>query len=396
MRWPVIALVGLCGACVDIPAFAPPGAIELDGSTFRGQGFSIHFAEGDRFHYPDSFVIGSREILGASASANCAYEDGIGLALYPAPRVSGGETAPSTDDSSIDAVLRGPAIGKVRIEWRSPFTCMGPNQTRSPQGYSSFTIFPDGKVVRYDRLKETGATLVTASGCGCSGVTSPDFYVTSFWSFARSAFQTVYLPAATDLSTLQPQNINTTGASNCLEANTPGTLAVRTSWLGTPIQTRVMAPNGSVVAMVRDLQAHAATLGDLSPTVHSSTSVVAFHPGKTCADTEAADALVGAPTETVFVDGTPVPLGRDGIYGGETAGNDGGFGVAKRKVVVSGGVSEPFALMITWPGPTKQVRVTSSVTKTGTWYIPQLVNDFQAVIWFRDGLGSDMLTVEAE
>lgn len=396
MRWPVFALVAL-GACVDVPAFAPPGSIVLDGYTVSGEGFSLHFASGDAFHYPDSFVVGGRQLLGTTETADCASEDGFGMAMYPAPRVSGGETAPSSDDTAIDPTLRGPAIGKVRLTWHAPFTCTGA-QTRNPTGYSSFTIFPDGKIVRYDSLQETGATPVTAASCQCPGVTSSNFFVTSFWSFARGAFDTVGLAAPTALTTLQSEYLNpATQTSNCLETNAPNALAVRTTWLGTPVRTRVMPVNAAVVAMVRDLQAQAMTLGDLVPTLQTSSSIVSFHPGKTCSDTEAVDARFGTASQTVFIDGAPVPLGRDGIYGGETATNDGGFGVSKRKIVMTGGVQDPFAVMIGWPSDIERIRVTAaSGSKSGTWYIPQIFTGSYSVIWFRDGIGTDTFTIEAE
>src|SRR5439155_19473021 len=88
-------------ACLSPPPYEPPSsamtyAEENGGATVAAEGFVLHFASGNGFHFPDVLAIDGANTLGRDATAPCYAEDGVGLVLYPTPRISASGSAAVT------------------------------------------------------------------------------------------------------------------------------------------------------------------------------------------------------------------------------------------------------------------------------------------------------------
>ena len=132
---------------------------------------------------PDLIEIGGTDVLGHDAA--CEGEDGVGLAIYPAATISA--QLPGADTSSID-VLPGAAFTQVIVMWTASFNCPAGTPVNA-SGFTGFSFYPDGRVVRIDNISPADTDLTDPSPCGCSS--AGDFYVTSYLALANAQFNRI-------------------------------------------------------------------------------------------------------------------------------------------------------------------------------------------------------------
>src|SRR5262249_26114364 len=150
------------------------------------------------FHFPDSLKITGvdGDLIGHEQMPTCFFEDEVGIRIAPATRISAHGSSEVTKNS-LELVMHGPAIVQVKLEWATMFTC---EYTRNPGGTSTFTVFPDGRIVRHDRIGEPPYPgSVSPSRCACdvgAEMQDPYFRVATYWTFARARFETLFIPGA--------------------------------------------------------------------------------------------------------------------------------------------------------------------------------------------------------
>jgi len=183
-RWLVVAVAAGCAAVPSSPADRQ--LLDVDSTTGRVSTtsevpiqFTIQFADrGVRM--PQSIVLDG---VNRVASGSCPTEAGIGIGLFPAANASapglGGDEASST----LDVDWSGPTLARVTIDWTLPYTCV--NAVQQAHGTSTFTIFPNGRIVRHD-IATPSTTMLRVDGtpCGCGAETN--FYFTSYWAFSSA------------------------------------------------------------------------------------------------------------------------------------------------------------------------------------------------------------------
>jgi len=186
-RWLVLAVTA--GACVAIPP-PPAGRRLLDVDAVTGRvatrsdapfQYTVEFSDRNP-RMPQAIVIDGVNRLAGDA---CPLEAGVGIGVYPAfaagaPGLSGTETQGGT----FDVQWAGPVIARIAVGWNFHYDCSG---AQIAQGTSTFTLFPNGRIVRHDVATPSTTTLTPdATSCGsCTNDTS--FYFTSFWTFAAGS-----------------------------------------------------------------------------------------------------------------------------------------------------------------------------------------------------------------
>ena len=149
---------------------------------------------------PDQLQVGGTEILGESMQ--CGHENKIGVGVYPSYTATSGPTWPTAyaPTSTPSVTAKGPAFVQVAIAWNGKFDCTGTAPAPTASGTSTFTLFPDGRLVRHDTLA-TGALLPANTSCGCLPPTS-DYFATSFLAVQGAPFTTLLYSAGTATSPL--------------------------------------------------------------------------------------------------------------------------------------------------------------------------------------------------
>src|SRR5262249_55699510 len=146
------ALAMLTTGCLSIPPYQPEVAVSYSaasatsGAAVTGPGFKLQFAGGDAFHFPEALFIDGTNVLGRDPAPGCFDEDEAGVLIAPTPRISAHGSAMHVINR-LSPTLLGPAVVQVTLEWTTRFTC---SSARTPGGTSTFTAFPDGRIVRHD------------------------------------------------------------------------------------------------------------------------------------------------------------------------------------------------------------------------------------------------------
>ncbi len=137
---------------------------------------------------PDQLQIGGVEVL--DEQDGCGYENKIGLAVYPVyAMTTGTQTWPTatgdTHTSSLAQLATGPAFAQARVSWSGTFHCASTPSTVS--GSSTFTIFPDGRIIRDDQITSPTSVALASVNCGC-GSASGSYFLTSYLSLLTQRF----------------------------------------------------------------------------------------------------------------------------------------------------------------------------------------------------------------
>ncbi len=109
--------------------------LQADDGRFR--------MEFEGFGMPTQMSIDNTAMLTEVPHA-CPREQGTGLALFPWNAVDSVQRALNTSSLT----FRGPVVAGVAYDWQQPINCGG--QPQSFHGTTRFTIFPDGRIHRFD------------------------------------------------------------------------------------------------------------------------------------------------------------------------------------------------------------------------------------------------------
>jgi hypothetical protein len=376
--------------------FAPSSAGSAAGGgtvTGRSPGspFALHFADGPGFHFPDSLKIASTEVLGHEDNPGCFREDQLGVLIAPVARVSA-SSGTSVTRNVLTPVLPGPAVTQVKLEWEAAFTC---DPRRTPKGASTFTVFPDGKIVRIDTVEDPSTSTITPSQCACADAMGSDalFHSFTYWTLARGALESFFVPDySSDAQTLPLSGEVVFGNQTLACAQGP---AAQVAFLWNDFLNAQIRGGGTIVGFSHEL-------GEVGPSELGAFSFkdrsTAFLETKGC--TAAIDRAQRHRTPSKLdIDGDLVPPSElDGIYGGD-AGNGQPPGIPAKgdRVVVSGPLQGGFAVWVRFSRSVEGIRTTPSFSRPeGEWYLPQRVDDTSWILWFKDTLtGDQKITIEA-
>lgn len=404
-RAAVIAVVGT--ACIKLASFHPlgdggpdatpadaalPGECGNGGSDTAsasisggaicaaGPGFVLRFPQRG-FGFPDQLRIGSNDVLGSSTG--CNQEDKIGLVAYPLPRFSA-DIAGSASFGSATIELAGPVVAKVRVTWSwdATTTCA---TAKTFSGISTFTLFPDGRLVRYDEI----TTPVTANYAMCDcGSGAAEFFTTSYLTLAPTP-----PPTLTDMDGTQffpntgqgaqaPQLMCAAGSDWGIGISQPpqgyartitgGALALTYAYPDAyAVNTLPAEPQSTIIGYSIGSAACTPRLADIAQFTMSSGPQLQLH------STNGFNTMAGTQ--------------RDGIYGGDN-GTGVGMDVGSGTLTLTTPTTIPagWALWVTG-APSSP---TASPARTGDWFKIQK-RSTDAILWFRDALGSgETITVQ--
>ena len=349
------------------------------GATVCGPGYRVEFSDSGA-KFPHLLVVGGMFLAGTGQT--CNDERGVGVAAFPAALINGEPHAGV--DGTLSLSLMGPAVAKVVVDWSADYTCQG---SGTLQDRTSFTFFPDGRITRWDRLRQ--AEQVMGGGCtACSGGGSSNtFFLTSYTTLAAGS-DAVLTGASIDGLTSYGQSAMGL-QSACLT-----TLGRRVAfgWRDTVTRIRVANENPRTLAFIQDVARNAAALGpDLADDV---TTHMLVSSTTSCADLRTrAAAHAARPILTLtFADSSTDQVGPapDGIYGGERADGSVAYDPLVGAVRVSPATTAipgNFALWLDFGAQRSQnVTVTHSNPPSGDWYRIQRVSTSQVIFWFRDDL----------
>lgn len=386
---PALVLAG----CFSEPAYEPEVRVTYEpvgtGGVAAAPGFELRFADGPGFHFPDSLKIGGVEVMGRDPDRSCRQEDDTGILISPTARISASGAAERINNV-LDPVLRGPAVVQAKLDWSTRFPC---NANRNPGGTSTFTVFPDGRIMRFDQIADASTeTLGAPSLCSCDP-TGNSFTISTFWTLARESFTTFHrsdIPGAIPL----PDNGDEIGnvPVSCLEV--PGQYQVALGWREN-VGAAIRGGNKLVAFAFEFLFAQPR----LESFTYENTSALVI--GRETNDADCEKALARATQSIdpmlmpIQVAGTDTrPSRRDGIYGGDSGTGEPGIEIQTDSVEVSGALDTSFAVWVRFRSSTDAVRA-KRTGATGAWYLPQRVDDRSWIIWFKDPLQSNTpITIE--
>ncbi len=380
--------------CLSTPPYEPAVSVSYTesgqgGGTAAGPGFALQFADGTGFHFPDAFKIDDVDVMGHEPAPSCSGEDEAGLVFSPTPRISAHGGAIPVKNQLVP-VLRGPAIVQVKLDWATRFDC---NPARTPGGTATFTVFPDGRIVRHDTVTDPISSPILPDPCSCDPKAGgTDFTVTAFWTFARSRFAQLYAPDRSPLPGPMDQVI-TNMFTSCIDG---GGYQVAFAWRENKGMT--ILSSDAAIGFGRDIIQLAPSLGDYSYKNRSALFI-----GRTGCDAGVTRAVeyatpscsVDAPLACLSINGAgTTPAELDGIYGGDTGSGPPGVDVGMGPTELRGALTGSFAVWLRFPGAVSAVRAKLEAA-TGAWYLPQQVDDRSWIVWFRDAISAGQtITVE--
>ncbi len=363
--------------------FSPTGTGPGMGGTVQGQFFVLHFADGaSTFHFPDHLVIDGVERLGLDTAANCYAENQAGMALFPAHTIrSGGMAAVNT--TTLLSPLQGPAVVKVSVNWRTELVGMdtgGGALTRNPLGTSTFTVFPDGRIVRSDSMSDANPTAITMPSIDCLGLNTMNYFPTSYVTLADPMGTETFFNQSGAPTTIPMGSDLSGNQAVCLDY---GTQRVAFGWADA-IAPRVRRPTPNLYGFVLDFtQTHnTGSIGSFSYT--GRTEMFLGHGSSDCVQSGLLGraGLVGATAPSLQFGANFVTPGPEGMYGSEAAPVN-----VTSTVTLQGDVTTTFAVWIRFANPMSDITVTKAGT-AGPFYVKQSVigKPLEWVVWFRDPL----------
>ncbi len=371
-----IAAALLAAGCFSVPPFQPEDAVTFaassgGGGTISGQGFALRFADGDGFHFPDSLTIGGTEMIGRDPDRTCFDEDEIGIRIAPTPRITANGGAVPVNNV-LTPVLKGPAAVQVKLDWTTRFGC---NSERNPGGTSTFTVFPDGRIVRFDVLSDPSESQVSASPCACNPA-GIDFTVATFWTLARGSFRELYrsdMPGPQPVPSGPSEEVPNTDKS-CVDDGMHRVAFAWTENMGTTIRG-----NDNLIAFGRSFRINNSML----PAFTYENSSALFIGSADCekAFVRGEEHVMPSP---IMINGVAtMPSARDGIYGGDRGDGQTAIDLPENRAELTGLVKSSYAVWVRFSRSVDAV----SVTRTGASkpeYRPQQVDGRSWILWFRE------------
>jgi hypothetical protein len=387
-----IAAALLAAGCFSVPPFQPENAVTYTetgagGALVAGKGFELGFAGGDGFHFPDALRIDGADIMGRDPQTACFKESEIGVAIAPIARVSATGGAMPVASRLVPA-LRGPAVVQAKIEWENRFTCG--LTTRNGGGTSTFTVFPDGRIVRHDAFDVPAGTPVAPVPCACEPPERSEdrlFNISTFWTVARERFTGFYLPGDDEAKPLPPPGDRIGNEPrSCLDA---GAYQVAFAW--PVVENITIRGAGPLVSFGRYLDIGLTEL-DAYRKENSSTLLIG-RTGCEAALTRADELRTGT---AVMIDGAArMPSPRDGIHGSNGGDGQPGIPLAGNQVDIVGPAPRGFAVWLRFPGSVDAVRARRGTAKV-PGYLPQQVDDRSWIVYFPEPLADgETITIES-
>jgi hypothetical protein len=325
--------------------------------------------------------------MGRDPQASCFKESEIGFAIAPIARVSATGGAMPVASRLVPA-LRGPAVVQAKIEWENRFTC-GPT-TRNGGGTSTFTVFPDGRIVRHDAFDVPAGTPVAPSLCACEPPQQSEdglFNISTFWTVARERFTAFYLPGDDEPDDPPAPGEGIGNAPRaCLDA---GAYQVTFAWRD--VQNIAIRGTDPLISFGRYLEIGLTELAAYK--AENSSTLLIGRTGCEAALTRAGELRMD---KVVMIDGaarTPSP--RDGIYGGDGGDSQPGIPLGGNQVDIIGPAPRGFAVWLRFPGSVDAVRARRGTAKL-PGYLPQQVDDRSWIIYFPEPLAdAETITIES-
>lgn len=210
-----VALLVLLGGCFSRPELARnDGSMGSDGSGDGGactpsqpggkglvltedtdshevtayfpNGKSITFADpGTRYPFPVAINIYSEQLV-ATPGPMCGREDLVGIAAFPIYSIGGAQTPTNPNIHPLDTPVVGPANIQLVSHWTYQHaTECTVGQFIHGNGQTTWSLSPDGRIVRYDYLQPAdNGDFQTNNACTCIQ-NIPSFTVTSFMAIAE-------------------------------------------------------------------------------------------------------------------------------------------------------------------------------------------------------------------
>ncbi len=412
------------GACVKVEKFSfrdggPQGGEDAgDGGNGSGGGALAYVSTGtyvgelpgmyklefstQGFHFPRTLTIGSTQVLGGTAQT-CDTEEGVGILYFPAGQVTSVNRPDISDTlSDIDIDIPGPGVAKVSLEWQGAFTRSG--CTGAPQGRSTFTFFPDGRIARMD-LTSIAVTNLSGTTCKCGSGGDVNWEVSTYTTFDSTKYTSIIGPNGSidnpgdNVSVTDP--VCMTGAAHQLAVG----------WRLRPAR-RARRITSTSVSLFSDFVSPASP-GTLSsfPDDGAETTTMWVARTSNCGDLrDRVEPFTGSRELLITQGGVPnsISLGLDGIYGGEHTGSqpagNGGFdpnpsGGTPITLETSGGANvPPFAVWLDLSAnPTIGTLTRTPPSQLPTWYTIQSLGSNEFLLWFPDGLAvGDSITIEVQ
>lgn len=387
---PRAEFTGFDGSGDDLVTVVPSGPSQL-GATATTPQFELVFSD-NGFHFPAELNMGSPAAARVNMLGdgdNCNEEKRSGVAVYPAYRVDGNQTTGVTAHERI-IELAGPVIGKVSLEWSAAYNCEMPTVGVSIAGRSTYTLFPDGRISRFDVVQPTSPF---QPNCRCN--LESNYYLTSYSAFVYDdAASLVGVPVPDELLGSAP-----TDRSVCLRQRGHN---IGFGW--TEDRGRVRLPSVTPVRTVAFVHDFLGSSGaSLMPGMYDATTTMIATDEGDCTTTRdrLAPFVQDAPPE-LKIDGDSVDLGTDGIFAGagKQAGT-GGYVVGPRRVVLepaTAAINAGFAVWLDFGGERARFGVRhSGGAPAGEWFRVQPVasRPGHTIFWFRDALApGEAITIE--
>jgi len=375
----------LAAGCLSTPPFQPESGLKYTangpGGTVAGPGFELQFSRDPGIRFPDALRIDGTDVLGHETMPGCFGTDEAGILIAPTPRISAHGGALPVKNQLVAGLL-GPAVVQVVLEWATRMAC---SLSRTPSGTSTFTVFPDGRIVRYDQLFDSSSAEVSANECACdrNADGSDGFTVATFWTLARQGFVDLR-PSVQDGNLPAP---GVTASSNVDSACLGGSAyQVAFAWPD-PTSTSIVGGN-AIIAFARDMLYRDSRLDPY--TWDNSTAIFIERSGCDAALARADEHV--RPRPLMLNGETIVPSARDGIYGSVAGDGEHGVVLAANRAELTGTTHGSFAVWLRFPHATDALRATLD-GKTGPWYLPQRVDDRAWLVWFRDPISTGQTIV---
>jgi hypothetical protein len=362
-RWLVVAVAAGCASVPPSPEERT--LLEVDETTGRTSTtsdapmqFTLQFADRG-IRMPSSIQLDG---VNRVAPGECPRESGIGIGLFPAANASAPGLGGDEGSSVLEVDWAGPTIGRITITWSLPYECV--TQQQLAQGESTFTVFPNGRIVRHDIATPSTTTLsVDTNPCGCGAETN--FFFTSYWSF-------------TPTPQVMPDG------SPMVDGATAGCAVYSNHMIGVAwpdTDTRVLA-EPAMSSFVHDWAKDSPTL---APDQREVTSAIMLSEETTPA--KCADVIADLDDFPITVAGSQVITDDSGIYLDTRDHSD------PVTITTSRRLPRGFAVSL---NVGDFAEVTRSPERDDGWFATQ-DDDGSTVFWFRDGLNvGESITIDPQ